>query len=78
MKVVFWSRTQTVFRKNNKPDFAESKNKTNELKVELNAVILVPMSAPNSQIGFENGTIKVGDLSAFRLELQMSPNVKET
>ena len=49
MKVSFWRRDQFVFRKNDKPESTETKNEANELKVPFFAVILVPMSAPNSQ-----------------------------
>ena len=49
VKVRFWRRDQFVFRKNDKPDSTETKNEANELKVQLPAVILVPIPAPNSQ-----------------------------
>ena len=40
---------QTVFLTNSKPGCIRKQNETHELKVELSAVILVPVSAPNSQ-----------------------------
>ena len=49
MKVSFWRRSQFVFRKYDKHESTETKNEANELKVQFFAVILVPMSAPNSQ-----------------------------
>ena len=49
MRVRFWRQFQFVFRKNDKPGSAETKNEANELKVQFVAVILVPMPAPNFQ-----------------------------
>ena len=49
MKVRFSRGDQITLRKNNKRKKFETKNKTNELKVEFFAVILVPFRASNSQ-----------------------------
>ena len=49
MKVQFSSGGQTVFGKNDKHKVSELRKQSNELKVELLALILVPFRAPNSQ-----------------------------
>ena len=49
MKVQFSSGGQTVFGKNDKHKVSELRKQPNELKVEHQALILVPIRAPNSQ-----------------------------
>ena len=49
VKVVFWDRILTRFQKFSNVVVFETKNRRNELKVETESFILVPMRAPSSQ-----------------------------